>query len=290
VAEGRTLVIVGPHPEDAQLEQVFGVRSGPREGFRIVERQAQPLIPEGDAEYTTDWDMGADALDLAEAPAAVPVLRTEEGDVTVAVQTVGEGVVWHLTRGVAFANRALAEDNHGQLLPPMLRRVPPGATVAFDTYHQFGVSRVGEQIATLQDWLYRTPWGWATLSAFLTTALYLVLAGRRLGPAIPTRAERRRREAAEYVAAMAALARRSGLRADVAHYQAQRLKRGLARRRALDGDLPDREFLERLAFAEPRLEGEAQARVAQVLAALHGKPNEQQLVALAAEVDALLAL
>ena len=64
VAGGHTLVLVGPHPEDAQLERVFGVRSKPREGFGLVEHQAQPLVPEGESEYMTDWNVGSEALDL----------------------------------------------------------------------------------------------------------------------------------------------------------------------------------------------------------------------------------
>jgi hypothetical protein len=119
--------------------------------------------------------------------------------------------------------------------------------------------------------------------------LFLILHGRRLGPPVATVAERRRREAAEYVTAMAALARRANLRGDVARYQQERLKRGLARRRPLDPDLPDAEFLQRLAYADPPLEAATVVAVRQVLAELGSSPSEQRLVALAAQIDALLA-
>ena len=290
VAAGHTLVIVGPHPEDAELEGVFGVRGKPRDGFSLTEQQKQPLVPEGEPAYTTDWNMGSEVLDLENAPAAVPVLAAENGQVTAAVQQVGSGVVWHLTPGIAFVNHGLAQEDHGQLLPPILRYVPPGGTIAFDTYHQFGVSRVGEQIVTLQDWLYRTPSGWATFFAFFVFSIFIVLYGRRLGPSVVTKAERRRREAAEYVEAMAALARRAKLGKDVAQHQQQRLKRGLARRRPVDPNLPDHDFVDRLAYAEPLLTADQQAEVRQVLASLAYNPNEQQLVALAAKVDSLIKL
>jgi hypothetical protein len=290
VAEGRTLVLVGPHAEDAYLEQVFGVRSGPREGFGLYEQQAQPLVPEGASSYVTEWNMGSEALDLSAAPAAVPVLTTEEGQVTAAVQPLGEGLVWHLTPGNAFANAGLAEENQGELLPPLLRAVQPDAVVAFDTYHQFGISRVGEQIATLQDWLYRTPPGWATFFTFVVTFVFLVLNGRRLGPSVVTKAERRKREAAEYVEAMASLMRRARLGRNVAHYQQQRLKRGLAHRRPLDPNLPDGDFVARLAYAEPPLPPAALEEVRRTLDVLRTDPSEQQLVAAAATIDALLKL
>ena len=77
-----------------------------------------------------------------------------------AVQDVGKGVVWHVASGHAFTNRGLVEEAQGELLPPILRRVPPDAVVVFDVFHQFGLIRVGEQISTLQDWAYRTPSGW----------------------------------------------------------------------------------------------------------------------------------
>jgi hypothetical protein len=118
--------------------------------------------------------------------------------------------------------------------------------------------------------------------------VYLLLQGRRLGPPLVSAAERRRREAAEYVEAMAALSRRANLRGDVARYQAQRLKRGLARRRPLDPNLSDAEFLSRLAYADPPADPDTVAAVSRTLAGLRGSPNEQQLVAFAAQIDELI--
>lgn len=289
VEAGGALVLVGPAAEDVALERAFGVRSQPGAVFAQIGEQVQPLIPDGAAEYLADWSVEGAVLDLEDAPAAVPVLQSSAGDVAAAVQAVGEGVVWHLAPGHAFANRGLAEEEMGQLLPPLLRTVPPGGVVVFDTFHQFGLLRAGEQIATLQDWLYRTPWGWATLFSVATGALFLVLQGRRLGPPVVTWSERRRREAAEYVEAMALLSQRAGLAADVAAHQRRRLKRGLARRRPLDPDLDDNLFVERLAYSEPPLPPEQIAAVAQTLQALQGNPTPSQLATLAARVDHLLA-
>jgi hypothetical protein len=290
VANGGTLVLVGPHAEDTELERAFGVRSQPLTAFAPISEQTQPLVPDGAAEYWAEWSVEDAVLDLEEAPAAVPLLRSTSGAVSMAVQTVGEGVVWHLTPGNAFANRGLAAENQGELLPPLLRRVPPGGVVVFDAFHQFGLIRVGEQIVTLQDWLYRTPWGWATLFVAAATGLFLVLGGRRLGPPVVTWSERRRREAAEYVEAMALLSQRAGLAADVAAWQHQRLKRGLARRRPLDPDLPDAAFVARLAHSEPPLTAEQVAEIAQVMQALQARPRAAQLAALAARVDELIKM
>lgn len=289
VSSGGTLVLVGPHPEDRALEEEFGVRSLPRAGFGVINKQTQPLVPEGADEYMADWSVEDAVLDLQDAPSAVSLLQSGSGEPVVAVQTIGDGVVWHLAPGSALVNRGLREENQGDLLPPILRRVPEGGVVAFDTFHQFGLIRFGERILTLQDWLYRTSSGWAVLFGVATIGLYLVLQGRRLGPPVVTWAERRRREAAEYVEAMALLTQRAGLGADVAAYQHQRLKRGLARKRPLDPMLPDAVFLDRLAYSEPQLTKEQVVEVAQTLQALQGKPNQQQLTLLAARIDRLLS-
>ena len=288
VEAGHTLVVIGPHPEDAALEQAFGVRASATGEIMTLGKQVQPLIPDGASSYLADWFSDLDALDLGAAPRAVPALITPDGVTTAAVQTVGKGVVWHLIPGNALTNHGLSTSQHGELLPAFLRTVPDGGVIVFDTFHQFGVSRVGERISTLQDWLYRTPTGWATLFGLGAVGIFLVLQGRRLGPPLASSDETRKREAAEYVQAMAALQRRAHLRGDVAYHHRQRLKRGLARRRPISPDLPDAEFVTRLAAADPPLEPDALAAVRSVLHELSGNPDEHTLVKAAAHVDEIL--
>lgn len=289
VEAGNTLVLVGPTAEDRALEEQFGVRLALLERYAVAAQQVQPMLPDGNAGYYASWFNGASTLDLAQAPGAIPMLTLEGGEPVVAVQAVGNGVVWHLTPSNGMTNGALEFDDHGHFLPAILRTVPAAGVVIFDTYHQFGLSRVGERIATLQDWLYRTPAGWATLFAFVAGGLFLLLQGRRLGPAVPSGAERKRREAAEYVEAMANLARRAHIAGDVARHHKERLKRGLARRRPFSAGLEDAEFLARLGESEPALPPEQTAEIRGVLQALNRKVSEQELVELAAKVDALLA-
>ena len=66
VAAGHTAVIVGPHPEDVELERVFGVRSGPRDGFGLTEQQRQPLVPEGRARILDRLEYGQRGARLGE--------------------------------------------------------------------------------------------------------------------------------------------------------------------------------------------------------------------------------
>lgn len=289
VEAGNTLVIVGPAPEDRELEATFGVRAVDTASYIATQQQVQPLLPEGQEAYPGGIYAAAIELDLEAAPAAVPMLTTAGDQVLAAVQPLGAGVVWHLSPNNGLVNDDLQYNGHGQLLIPILRTVPPGGVVVFDTYHQFGLSRLGERIVTLQDWLYRTPTGWAALFGLAAGGLFVLLQGRRLGPAVPSAEERKRREAAEYVEAMAGLARRARLGADVARHHKERLKRGLARRRPFSAALPDDEFLARLGASEPALPAEQVAQVQATLRALDGPLGEQQLVETAAQVDAILA-
>ena len=132
-------------------------------------------------------------------------------------------------------------------------------------------------------------WGPHRFASLLAAcAAFLLLQGRRLGPPLVTTAERPRREAAEHVRAMAAMARRAQLSRDLADHQRTRLKRGLARRRAVSADLPDAEFAEQLRRATPALAPELLAQVETVLAGLRPEIDEQRLVTLAAQIDEIL--
>ncbi|HAJ37749.1 MAG TPA: hypothetical protein DCL15_18930 [Chloroflexi bacterium] len=301
VERGGTLVLVGPAAEDRELIATFGVRVASKLSYETEQVQVQPLLPEGRRAYRREWFTPGVTLDLSDAPQAVPVLALADVDsdraaliehaaskAVVAVQSVGDGVVWHLAPGIDLTNRNLAEYAQGELLPALLRNVRAGGVVVFDAYHLFGFSRVGEQIATLQDWLYRTPTGWATLFALIVIGGFLLLQGRRLGPPLVTVAQTRGREAAEYVRAMANLHRRAGEHTELARHHHHRLKVGLARRHAILPDLPDDQFMQALNHLSPRLSPTQLAAIHTVLTGLNSRPREQQLIELAAAVDQLL--
>jgi len=165
--------------------------------------------------------------------------------------------------------------------------VPEGGRILFDTYH-LSLQESGTndgQIESLQEWAYTTPSGWATLFVLLLGFGFLLLHGRRLGPALPTITQGRRREAAEFVVAMAGLQRRAGVRESIARHQRHRLKQGLGRPWQIPADLPDEEFVARLVAANPAVDA---ARLRKLLANLTHAADEAALVALAQEVDSVL--
>ena len=289
VASGRTLVLIGPERDETALQSRFGVQLDFGSDLARTVAQQQPLLPEADAELQHDTP-DSTTLDLAEAPQAVPVLVQANGP-TVAVQTLGEGTIWHFSLQHTLTNQALGARDQAMLVPALLRTVPSGGQVLFDTYHLYGPASADVQsgeITSLQDWLYRTPLGWATLFGLGATLIYLFLQGWRLGPALPARNEVRRREAAEYVQAMAALHRRAHQNEAVAHHHKRRLKLNLGRTLRINPTLPDREFVQRLQENDATLSETQVATINHLLHNLDQQPNEGALVRMVAEIDQIL--
>jgi hypothetical protein len=287
VLAGGTAVIIGPQHSDTALIEQFGVAPGEPTPlfFSVVPRQ--PLLPTVEPlEVSGAWP----ALDLGDAPHAVAILQATSGEITAAVQTYGAGTVWHLSRHHTLTNGELRDAGQATLTLALLRSVPAGGVVRFDTYHLWGArSADGATVNTLQEWLYYTPWGWALLFAALLTALVLILQGRRLGPPLPAQAEVRRREAAEYVIAMANLARRARHRQVVTNHHKRRLKRVIGQRVHVDATLPDETFVDRLA-AQQTLFGADQptaaaATVQRILAQLDRANDDRALIAAIEQVD-----
>ena len=144
----------------------------------------------------------------------------------------------------------------------------------------------------MQDWLYRTAPGRALLFALVVAALFWLTQGRRLGPALTPQAEMRRREAAEFVRALASLKRRAHVRSEVAAHHSQRFRVALVRSRALlhsaDAHEDDAAFMHRLR-AESGWPAADLDQTELILHALRHAPNEEALVKAVAEADALLA-
>lgn len=285
VEAGGSLVLVAPEDEELQDRFRFSTMRG-AESNQL--QQSQPLLPDARAVITgTAYARRLDILD--DSPAVVLLaVEGEPAQVGLAVQRRGAGWVWLLSEDFTLTNQELTDNRaSAQIVPALLRGVPSGGQILFDTYHlAIGESGGSDgQIESLQEWAYTTPSGWAAIFVLILGFGFLLLQGRRLGPALPTITQGRRREAAEFVAAMAGLQRRAGVRGSIAQHQRHRLKQGLGRPWQLPADLPDEEFVTRLAVANPALDT---ARLRALLAALSKMPDEAALVSLAQEVDSLL--
>lgn len=327
VENGGTLVLAGATSREVALVDEFGVSLS--EGIIFPARnnaQVQPLLPEADANY--ERVSSSDYLKISDAAGAVPIFAfsdetpaeesaaeeatsespdepitsdaqeskaqestetNEREGITVAVQTIGDGVVWHISPRYEPINILLREPEVGLLVIAFLRTVPEGGKVLFDTYHLFGAERSADtEITSINEWLYRSAMGRALIFATLLTLLYLFVQGRRLGPPLPATTEPKRREAAEYVDAMAGLHRRSKQRQAVAIHHKQRLKIALGKPLHIDPELDDAAFIERLRQADHRLSPDELSENIRLIQALAGNPTEDALVDLVAGVDGVI--
>lgn len=283
VRGGNTLVLVGPGAFDSELQNRFGVMAGPLTELITEVTQPQPLLPDLDQSIALAGQ--EPTLDLSAANETVSVLVNAEGQVTAAVQPLGDGRIWHLSRHHAFTNGQLRDPKQAMLLPGLLRDLPAGSEIRIDTYHLNGAADSVATIQNLQEWLYYTPPGWALLWLLGLTALYLLLQGWRLGPPLPATATLRRREAAEYVVAMANLLRRARHRDTVAQHHKARFKRALGRFNQISPDLDDESFLAQWQASGPVPGQPDAAQLRRILQTLTQSSNEQQLVEAVQQID-----
>ena len=249
VEAGGAAVIIGQ--ADSKLRRALNYNTRSNLTLGDVE-QSQPLLPEA----TEPFDTGGRRFDLTETPQTIAVLNSVQGP-RLAVLRRGAGWVWLVGERLALTNGQLSEDHaQAQLIPAFLRTVPIGGTVVLDTYHLFGpVSPAGAApVQSLKDWLYLTPAGWAVLFLLLLCGGWILLSGRRLGPPLEPPTQQRRREAAEFVVAMAGLQRRARIRDHIARQQRYRLKQSLGKPWRIRPTLPDAEFLRQLQSLNPALD------------------------------------
>lgn len=289
VAAGGTLVLVGASPFDQALLDTFLVATE----YNSVEStsfasQSQPLLPDlTELVYLSD---ASTLLDLKPAPAAIPILVTGTGQATLAIQPWQRGIIWHASIHHSFTNELLRYPEQAAIVPALLRHAAPGGRILFDTYHLFGADTSADNhIQTLQDWLYSTALGRSVLFALAVTLLFVMLQGWRLGPPLPTREELRRREAAEYVTAMANLLRRGQQRAFVAAHHKRRLKRTLGRALNVSPDLADSAFLHQVQQADERLSVADVQQLATLFQSLGNPTNEQGLTQAVSQIDPFMA-
>lgn len=285
VDAGGTLVLVGTHNDDRELAAAVGLRAEitPTQRLRSA-RQVLPLLPEAPAAITNT--VAPDPLSFEPGSAAIPVLEADARP-TLGVAAIGAGTVWYLSGDYGLTNQDLRTTGQSFILPALLRTVPAGGRIVFDTYHLVDATS-GLEFTSVQDWLYRTPTGWALLFGAVVLFGTLVWQGRRLGPALAPVAENRRREAAEFVTAMANLQRRAHQRAMVAAHHHQRLKTALGARYQVVPDLPDDEFVRALATSHRAPPPDTLTALHEVLTGLRGSPNEATLVRLVARGDEML--
>lgn len=164
-----------------------------------------------------------------------------------------------------------------------------GKRVAFDESH-YGLAAVVQDEAELTDLLVSSPIGQALLLSLALGFVYLVLTGRRLGPAVrPVEAGTRSRAMGEHVQALASLYRRAGQLEAARRHFGQHYRRTLGRTLGVDltrpGDASD-------VLAALLRHGAAEAQAARVSAAIEAidrSSTERDLLRAIEAVERLVA-
>ena len=186
-------------------------------------------------------------------PAAATPLAGDRASAVIGAVRDGAGLAVFVGSLRPFLGDGLGDADNARLVLGLVRPALGGATVAFDEYHH-GFHPSSDVLVLLQ----QTWPGRALVFLALVVLGYLVLSGRRLGPAVPLDT-RPARSSLEYIRGFAGLVRRSGhgeiarrrLRADLQH--------GLARAFGLDPATPFDRVLVRVASADPARAAEARA-------------------------------
>lgn len=225
--------------------------------------------------------LGGDAVvapDIAHDPRFLSRAETVQG-AAVATMTRGKGRVHVIADAYPLSNTGLPDADNLAMVQNLLAGLKLGARVGFDEYHHgYGVG------ASIADLALRSPWGWALAYLAALTLVVFATGGRRFGRPLPAPVAPPR-PTADFARALGARWRERHQRAFAATQSAERVKRVLAARFALDPTADDGAFLNALHARRPDLAAEC----ATVLAALHAPAKrDADLIAAVRSAEAFM--
>ncbi len=209
----------------------------------------------------------------------ISLLSSDKGSAAIEVE-LGQGKMILVGDTSFLTNAGLKDPISAALALNLFSSLPPGGSIWFDEWHH-GERTVGVTASGPQAWLQNTPAGRAVLFSAAVIFIALLLAGRRFGRPVPLPNEQARRAPIEHVTALANLNRRAGHRGALMRDYRASLKRAFGRRYRLDPELPDEQYVARLASYNPKLDSTALLNLLKRLN--RRKFTEAQMVQLARE-------
>jgi Domain of unknown function (DUF4350) len=217
-ARGGTLILVGDSFAWLLYARALGITVEPS-------RSTTSLTTDGDTlEVPARYRVHADD--------ATPLLTDANGDAIALRRPYAQGTLIVIATPELLLNEALRDDVTARFV---YRQFLNGATTfAFDEVHHSFTPPDANSPVTVNQLLFSTAPGRAVVYAALLTFAFILLNGRRLGPALVGRGPREtRRTMYEHVQMLANLYRRSGqfdvLRASFAHHYQRVASRGAGR-------------------------------------------------------------
>jgi hypothetical protein len=282
---GGTVVLAGHSPTALEYASELGVRSS----------LTGSVIELATTRLPSDPQLTVPVRTRVSLQGGTTLLSAPDGRVVALRRAVGRGQVIVLSTPLPLTNEGLRDPDtarfvYRELVAP-LTRVPGGASVLFDeSLHAdpTGALSPDASLTTrMQRFVFSTPLGWAAVYAGLLSFGYLLLSGRRLGPALrPVRAEGASRTMYEHVQALSNLYRRGGqflaLRAHFSHHYRRRVARSLGTAAVFDRPLTPDELTER-GFSSDRAQ-----QIVTALTAIDAARTERALGEAVRRADAVL--
>jgi hypothetical protein len=216
-----------------------------------------------------------------EAEDATPLLVAPNGDVLAARRSYGGGQVVVIAGPAPLTNGGLRDNATARFVyQEIVARLPANGVVLFDEAHR-DLPLSGDDGFTTRmfRWVAGTSVGGAAVAAGGLVFLYLLLSGRRLGPALrPTAAGASSRTMFEHVQALAGLYRRARQFPYVQAYYARHYRRRLARAIGADTPLASHGALLQEDLTRRGLSVEQTSRLTDAIGGLAGARNERELV------------
>jgi hypothetical protein len=219
---GGTLVVAGDSLQWLLSTRALGVTVEP-----ATAQSATAATPDGlNLPFTSRYRLGTSD------PTAEPLLTRDNGDWVALKMPYRQGTLIVVASSEPFTNAGLADDSTATWV--FREVVSPASTsgqpVAFDEIDRPGLGSGGTDTPSVTQLAFQTPGGRAVLYAALLTFVFLLLAGRRLGPPVYLRsAADSPRTMYEHVQMLANLYRRAGQLSVVRHNLSRHYARRLAR-------------------------------------------------------------
>lgn len=220
------------------------------------------------------------------ADSATPLLLAANGDWLALSKPRQQGRVVVFATSFPLSNEGLRDPENARLVYRSVLAPAAGNGFAIDEVHHSHAAAVVEQAPGFDQVLFATAPGRAVVYAACLAFLYLLLAGRRLGPPLPyAAADRASRTMFEHVETLASLYRRGRQLPFLRDQYLQRYGRQL--RRALHVDSPTtadpapaRQQLQlQLDLQERGLSGERADRLARAMGSVASARTESELLA-----------
>ena len=280
VKNGGTLIVSGGnHKTMTGLVTAYGLklRNLPNRMEYANRYQEEPFFPLNEVNRIRPRTYFAIESDKRE----MVVLYGSGYQAVVATLQDGEGRVYFTTSAHLFNENGLKHSGNAALFYNLVSTFPRKAHIGLAEGNYYAQDTA--PTSAFVNFVFKTPWGLASVYICLILFVFMSLRGRRFGRPLNVR-ENNRRLSTEYVYAMTALYQKGNTRMDILKHIKDKFKADLGKRWRVNPNLRTSEFLDELI---QRGVDDEQGELANLISDLEASGNisESQLLDFAKRVD-----